>query len=208
MPGPGVTTTRNKRTAPAWRGDFGGREHIMARPAKLDPNQFTDSQAVKVTLTTNAAQNAVTLAVTALSAAIPANVVLYFGAGKFARTTGLTAAGATAINVQAIPTALVNGDIAYYETRPELHIPGGVLIGRTAAEATNGDAFGPWATGDDDNETFLLYQDITDARTNNDGELYRPGSQVKINYLPGYATLAGGTLTKIKALYQCYMGEG
>lgn len=208
MPGPGVTSTRNKRTAPAWRGDFGGREHIMPRPAKLDPNQFVDSQATKVTLTANAAQNAVTIAVTALTAAIPANVVLYFAAGKFARTTGLTAAGATTINVQAIPTALVTGDIAYYETRRELHIPGGTLIGRTTGEAATGDAFGPWTTGDDDNETFLVYQDITDARTNNDGELYRPGSAVKINYLPGYATLAGGTITKIKALYKTYLGEG
>lgn len=208
MPGPGVTNTRNVRTVPAWRGDFGGREHIMPRPAKLDPNLFVDSQAIKVTLTANAAAAAVTIAVTALTAAIPANVVLYFAAGKFARTSGATAAGATTINVQAIPTALVTGDIAYYETRRELHIPGGVLIGRTTGEAATGDAFGPWTTGDDDNETFLLYQDITDARTNNDGDLYRPGSAVKINYLPGYATLAGGTLTKIKALYQTYLGEG
>ena len=208
MPGPGVTSTRNKRTAPAWRGDFGGREHIMARPAKLDQTQFVDSQAVKVNITAIAAINAVTIAVTALTAAIPANVVLHFGVGKFARTTGLTAAGATVINVLAIPTALAVNDVAYYETRMELHIPGGTLIGRTTAEATAGTPFGPWLTGDDDGETFLLYQDVTDARTNNDAELYRPGSLVKINYLPGYATLPGGTLTKIKALYQTYLGEG
>lgn len=208
MPGPGVTTNPNKRTAPAWRGDFGGREHIVPRPAKVDPNQFVDSQAVKVALSANAAQNAVTLTVVALTAAIPANVVLYFGAGKFARTTGLTAAGATVVNVQAIPTALVNGDIAYYETRRELHIPGGILLGRTTAEAINGDPFGPWANGDDDGETFLLYQDITDARTLNDAELYRPGSAVKINYLPGYASLAVGAVAKIKQLYHTYQGEG
>lgn len=83
-------------------------------------------------------------------------------------------------------------------------IPSGTPIGRTIAERDAGDAFGPADAADD--EVFLLAFDIPDAVLNDDAELYRPGSAVKENFLPGWAGLAAGVKTVIRDLYVCYRG--
>lgn len=70
---------------------------------------------VLVHLTANKAIGQVSLAVTALTAPIPAGTVLDFGAGKQAKTTALAAAAAVVIAVEALDTALVNGDEATYQ---------------------------------------------------------------------------------------------
>jgi hypothetical protein len=62
-----------------------------------------------------AALNAVSVPVTALTQAIPANTYLYFlpGAGKLVKVTVAAAIGATSLTTDPIPVALVSADTAY-----------------------------------------------------------------------------------------------
>ncbi len=83
-------------------------------------------------------------------------------------------------------------------------IPSGTILGRTLAERDASTGFGPYAALDD--EVYINYFEVTDALALDDVEMYRPGSQVKENFLPGWAGLAAGTKTKIRAVYICTLG--
>src|SRR3954452_1571172 len=108
---PGALVRPNTISSPEWRGDFGGREHIVPFGAILDATQFRDAAGVVVTVGAGgAAAGAVTVPVTALPAAVPNGSVLDFGGAKFAVLTADAAAGAVTIAVRALPTALVAGD--------------------------------------------------------------------------------------------------
>ena len=223
----GVQFFGNFRSSPAWAGDFGGREHILPWPAKLDVAAFTDASVVVVTVgAAGAAANATTLPVDPLvapgnpsttaiatgSVLIPAGTVLYFGGEKIATVTANAAIGATSLSVAALPNALADNDTARYSPNNTLFVPSGTIVGRTWAERNANTAFGPGASTDD--ELFPIVFDVTDARKVNDIELYRPGSLVKENYLPGYgATGPLGTsaspsalLTALRARFQCITG--
>lgn len=195
---------------PVWAGDFGGREHIMATPARIDPAQFNRPDSVLVDVgAAGAAIGATSVPVGALSGAIPNGTILDFGgAGKFAKLTAAAAAGATSLTVEALIEALVDADTARYAGTRELSIPSGTPIGRTLAERDNNDRFGPAVSTDD--EIFLIYFEVRDADDNDEVELYRPGSQVKENFLPGWTDAVKWPAllkTALRARYQCYIGE-
>ncbi len=193
----------NTRTQPVWADDFLDRDHVMPFPAKVDPAQFSDQAGVIATVgVSGAAQDATSIPVAALAPSlfastvliaqgnvlIPAGTVLYFGASKkFAKLTADAVYGATSLTVQALPTALVSGDVATYSRYGTLSIPSGTVVGRTYAERDANTAFGPGVVTDD--ELFLSVYDIANANEEPDVELYRPGSVVKQNYLPGYTLL-------------------
>ena len=74
------------------------------------------SPATTVTVSAaGAAQNAISVPVAALPAAIPINTYLYFlpGTGKLVKVTAAAAQGAASITTDPIPVALVSGDLAY-----------------------------------------------------------------------------------------------
>lgn len=191
--------------AAAWIGDYLDREHLIPGGARLDPAQFIDSEAVVVTLTANAAQGATSLTVSGLTGPIPAGVLLDFGGAKFARTTAAAAAAATTVAVSATPTAMVTTDKATYSPKGLLkNVPNGTLIGRTYTERDANTAFGPAADADD--EVYLLAFDVTDAASDPDATLYRPGSIVKENFLPGFAALSTALKAKVRTAYQCVRG--
>jgi hypothetical protein len=198
-----VTFNGNIRSAPVWAGDFGGREHIMPFPAKLNAALFPDSNGAVVTVdTAGAAQGATSIPITALAPSpfanvilaagsnvlIPAGTTLDFGGAKFARLTADAANGATSLTVAALPTALVAGDKASFNRYGTVTIPSGTVIGRTLAERDAGTPFGPAVATDD--EIYLTMFDVPDARIENDVELYRHGSLVKENFLPDYASMS------------------
>ncbi len=190
----------------AWVGDYLDREHLIPGGARLDPTQFTDAEAVRATVgAAGAALGATSVPVTALTGPIPNGTLLDFGGAKFARTTALAAAGAVALAVSALPTALIAGDAATYSPRgARKNVPPGTLVGRTIAERDTDAPFGPAADADD--EVYLLAFDVTDAANNADCELYRPGSLVKENFLGTFATLSPALKTKVRATYQCVRG--
>jgi hypothetical protein len=189
----------------AWIGDYLDREHLIAGGARLDPAQFTDSEAVAATLTANAAQGATSLTVAALAGPIPSGTLLDFGGAKFARTSADAAKAATTIAVAATPTAMVTGDKATYSPRGALkNVPSGTLLGRTYTERDANAGFGPAA--DTDDEVFLLAFDVTDAATDPDCTLYRPGSIVKENFLATFAGLSTALKAKVRSTYLCVRG--
>lgn len=84
------------------------------------------------------------------------------------------------------------------------NIPSGTVLGRTLAERDAGTGFGPAAATDE--EVFINYFEVTDALELDDVEMYRPGSQVKENFLPGWAGLAAGVQAIVRDLYICTVG--
>ena len=189
-----------------WIGDYLSREHVVPGGARLDPAAFEDSEAVRVQLNGAAAIDATSITVDALSGPVPSGTLLYFGESKeFALTTADAAAGATTIAVQALPAAIEDNDSAHYRLRgARKHIPNGTLVGRTYDERAADAAFGPAADADD--EVYLLVFDVSDAATDPDCDLYRHGSLVKENLLPGFTALSATLQGKVRAAYQTVRG--
>lgn len=194
-------------SSPVWAGDFLSRDHLIPGGAKLDAAQFNVAGAVIVTVgVAGAAQGATSIPVAALSGAIPSGTVLRFSADEYARLSSAATAGATSLAVEALVNALESGDTATYSPAGAVKsIPSGTLIGRTIAEREAGTNFGPWATSDD--EVFLTAFDITDADINPDVDLYRPGSVVKENLLPGWSSYTSNMKTALRAAYRCTSGR-
>lgn len=200
-----VTTSTNTLTSPAWAGDILDREHLVPGGARIDAAQFLALDSVVVTTTALAAAGATSIAVTALSGAIPNGTILYFGESQeFAMLTVAAAAGATTLTVQALPVQIESGDVATYTGTGVKTVYSGTPIGRTFAERAAGTAFGPAGAADD--EVYLVAFDVMDAARNADVELYRYGSIVKENFLPNFSTIIAGVLTKIRANYQTTRG--
>lgn len=199
-----ITFTGPTIGSPEWAGDYLSRDHLVPTPAKVDAAQFNAIDAVKVTLTAQATAADVSLAVAALTGAIPSGTVLDFGGNKFAKTSAAVAAGAVAIPVGAVPVTIANASVATYAGTGMKTIPSGTVIGRTLAERNAGTNYGPAAAADD--EVFITAFDVLDVTKLDDVELYRPGSLVKENFLPGWATLAGAVQTLVRAKYICIRG--
>lgn len=201
---PGVTYNPTSRSAPAWAQDGIGGDTLLMGGARLEAAQFPRLDAVTVTLGANAAANATSLTVGALSGPIPSGTILHFGeTGEMARLTAAAAAGATTLTVEAIPVALESGDVATYAGTGLRTVVAGTPVGRTFAERDAGTGFGPAATTDD--EFYLLALDVIDADKMTECELYRHQRAVRENVLPNWAGLSTQMKAKIRALYQCFI---
>ena len=195
------------RTRPTFMADQLGREHLALFPAKLDPAAFPTSVAVTATVAAGgAAIGATTVPVAALSGPIPATTILDFGGSKFARLTADAASGATSVGVTPLPLALDAADAATYPGTGHRTIEGGTLVGRTYAERDAGANFGP-ATVASDDEQYLTAFDVADADKDASAVLLEHEYRVKENYLPNWANLPTATKTKIRALYNCLVGQ-
>lgn len=194
----------NQRLAqPNWLAMPLEAEHIIPGGARVVPSQFPVNEGVRVQVTANAAVAATTIAVQALSGAIPASTTIKFaGTGKFATITVAAARGATSLTVEALPTALVIGDAGFTGTKRG--IPQGTLIGRTFSERDAGTGFGPWAAGDE--EVYLTVFDLIDANEYDEVDLLRRNCVVKENRLPDWGTLSAGARTAIRSNYQTVLG--
>lgn len=201
-----MTQGANQESSPsAWRGDFLNEYSVIRGGAILDAAQFNADDAVIVNVgAAGAAQGATSVPVDALSGPIPSGTVIWFSAAKFVHLTAAAAAGATALAVTAIPTALVDADVATYQGVGTKLVVNGTLVGRTFAERATSTAYGPAADADD--EVFILVHDATDLSKSVEAELYRPGSLVKENFLPQWATMSAALKAKIRALYVTTVG--
>lgn len=201
-----IVQNTNQITSPVWAGDFLERETMIPGGARLDPAQFSDTDAVAVVVgAAGAAAAATSVPVAALSGPIPSGTLLSFGTNKFARLTAAAATAAVTLAVAALPTALVSGDTATYAgVGTNVTVPSGTIVGRTIAERDAGTAFGPAGAADD--EVYIVCWDVLNAATNPDIELYRPNAVVKENFLPGWAAVAAGVKTKVRAAYVCVRG--
>jgi len=200
-----ATVNTNQIAAPVWAGDYLNREHLVPGGARVDAAQFNATDAVTVVVGAAGADvDDTSVPVAALSGPIPAGTVLDFGGKKLAVLTEAAAAGATALTVRAIPTALVEDDTATYAGVGRKVIPTGTPVGRTFVERAAGTAFGPAVETDD--EVYLVAFEVPDANRNPEIELYRHGSVVKENFLPGYASMDSDLLTLLRSLYATTVG--
>lgn len=202
---PRMETTGPDLSSPAWASDFRGRDHLVPGGARIDPAQFHAPDAVQVVADGNAAASATSISCDALSGPIPSGTLLDFGAGKYAKLTAAAAAAATSISVEALPAQIDDNDAAWYAGVEKKSIPSGTVIGRTFAERGTGDAFGPADASDD--EIYLTAFAVTDADINANVELYRPGSVVKENFLPGWSDLATAIQALVRSHYTTQSGQ-
>ena len=221
MAQPKVRFKNFNRTAPLWAGTPQHQPKVLLPGGgHLAASAFTaSSNAIGVTVGSNAAQGATSVTVTALtdnnsanaagSVLIPSGSILDFtGAGKFAILTANAVKGATTLTVEALPEALTAGNVAYYSATPGAkYIQSGTLVGRTWSERDAGTGYGPADVSTPDDEIFLLYFDVDNAVDNNECELYMHGNVVYENLLPGWSSLGSTTKAAIRSRYRCILGQ-
>ncbi len=201
-----MTTYGPVKTNPVWCQDFLSRDHLIPGGSKVLATAFNAPDAVVVDVgAAGAIATATSVPVLpALSGPIPNGTVLDFGTNKFARLTAAAAAGATTLTVAALPTALVDADIATYPGVSKKSLASGTAIGRTYAERDTNTPYGPADAADD--EVYLAAFEVSDLNRINDVELVRYNAVIKENFLPGFTALAAGVKTKIRANYRCIVG--
>lgn len=201
-----IVDNTNQLTPPAWAGDYFNREHMIPGGARVASAQWATTT-YTITAPDGAAGGATSIVVTATLVVLPTGTVLdWTGTGELSILTADAAVGATSLAVGALDAAIESGDtasFAVYDTVP-ITIPSGTVVGRTIAERDAGTAFGPADASDD--EVYITCFDIYDSSINPDVDLYRPNSIVKENFLPGWAGLASGVKTKVRAAYVCVRG--
>jgi hypothetical protein len=223
---------------------------VAALPAPIPANTLLSFGALAPVAVTvgvaGAAQGATSVPVAALSGPIPGGTILDFGGAKLAVLTADAAAGATALAVRALPTALVSGDAATFKGGTKqarltaeavkgatalavdelqfalasgdtayYNLPGktkriaaGTIVGLTNAELEAAAAGGvKWGPADDNDDVVRITAfDVPDADTNNDVELLRAGTLIKVNFLPGWAGASAAVKAKIRAAYEVTVG--
>jgi len=200
-----ITFNPNQITSPVWAGDFLNREHLVPGGAQVNPALFNAVDAVVVTVTTpGAAALDTDIGCEPLSGPIPVGTVLDFGGVKFATLTQSASAGDTFLVVRELPNNIAEGDTATYKGVGKVVIPTGTPVGRTFDERAAGEGFGPATEADD--EVYLVAFEVPDAERSAEIELYRHGSVVKENFLPGYAALDPDLLTLLRSLYTTTIG--
>jgi len=201
-----IVDQTNQLTAPAWAGDYFNREHMIPGGARIASAQWA-TVTHTITTTAQADAAATSIAVSALTVALPSGTILDFtGTGELAKLTSAAALGATSLAVEALDAQIESGDTATFVVTDAVPVTvaSGTVIGRTIAERDAGTAFGPADASDD--EVYITCFDVYDASVNPDVELYRPNSIVKENFLPGWSGLASGVKTKVRAAYVCVRG--
>lgn len=202
-----------KNIRPGWLGDVLTRDHLLPGGAKIDAAAFNSADAVVVTVAAGGgAVDAVAVPVAPLSAEIPAGALIPIGAPgskQFAYLSAKAPKGAVTLAVQPLATALAAGDRGYYNApgAPK-RIPAGTIVGLTYAELENAGAAGvKWgAAADADDVVRITAFDVPDANTNDDVDLLRPGTLIKVNFLPGWAALSAALKNKIRATYEVTVG--
>jgi hypothetical protein len=198
-------------THPRWAKDYFNREHVVPGGALLDATQFTreDNVVVQVNNASNISVGATTIAVDALSGAIPANTMLRFSNGSIVYVTAAAASGATSLTVEAVQVAIPDNTQAVFQGSGRIVVPDGTVVGRTLTERDAGTGFGPAAAGDavdGTGEVYITCWTVDDAGKNPQVELYRWGGGVASNFLPGFDSLNSTVKAYLYAKYQITRG--
>lgn len=192
-------------TNPAWAKDYFSREHVLPGGAKVDASQFPRENSVLVTADAQADIGDAAITVVALSGILPAGTILRFRtSGTLAYVTEDAAAAATSVVVQPLTSVVPEDDDAYFLGTGRVFIPDGTLLSRTYTQRNAGTGFHPADSGDD--EFYLLLHPIDDASLNNDADLYRHGSAVAENFVPGFSSFSSALQNLVRTLYECTLG--
>ena len=204
---------------PAWAAEELTPEQLMPGGAKLVASAFPYLDAVLIDVGAAGAladATSVPVTITRLNPistkadpVIPVGATLDFGAKKLAVLTTAANLAATAIAVRAIPTALVDADVAtYHGDVMRKPVSSGILVGRTFTERGNLVGFGVADTTTPDDELFLTAFAVDDALINPDVTLVKHGTLIYEDKLPGWAGLSTGAKTAIRSRYRCIASVG
>lgn len=204
-------TNWQERNRAAWMGDFVNRDHLVPGGFRLSTAGFPREDGVTLTVSDAAADTGEDdIDIVAAEGPIPTGSVLKNAAGKYVELTSAVAVDDENIDVVALPFDVADASELVYEGTKLKVIKAGTPVGRTKAEQLAGDPLGPGDAADD--EFYLLAFDVIveEGQTEADAVAYRPGSIVKINFLPDWDATAEAVPTldaKIRATYQCVIGE-
>ena len=137
---------------------------------------------VNISITTPATVGAVSIAVSALSAAIPAQSKIYLSDGSFVRTTAVANSAAVAISVSALTSAIASGVTGSFTAGTLAAATQNLSVTATPVELDAGErlTFG---------STVVTVSD------------YTPAGATTIEVLPTTAVLASGTTATTNSLY-------
>ncbi len=201
---------------PGFVGDFLNREHVLPGGVKLNASTFTGSDDIRVEVTAAVAANATTVPVVALSRDIPTDTTVMFGApadGKFARLSEESPTGDNSLVTYPVPKDLAVGDVGYYSPPGTTkRIPAGtpvkisntVLESSAASGALWSSAGNGIAAGTNDIVRILAY-DVQDVEDNNDGDLLRKGTLLRVNHMY-WDTLDATVKAKTRVDYDVTVG--
>ncbi|MGI8765696.1 MAG: hypothetical protein ACR2KM_04160 [Gemmatimonadaceae bacterium] len=197
-------------SSPIWAGSFIESDDLLPGGAKLDPAAFpaVTTPAFTVTATAPEAAGATTVAVVALPYALPAGTMLNFGIpGKLARLTVAAAAGALALTVAPLSSALVGTETAAVPATRGAIVLAGAVVSRTLAQRDAKVGFHPAIATED--EIFIVAFGNTDVQKVADIDLILPSRDfvIKENFLPGFAGLDAALVTKLRGLYTLTVGR-
>lgn len=212
MLGAGIQATNyTKNTHPAWMGRGLGADTLVVGGFRLDATAFAIPGATNVTVAAGGvAAGAVILPITvALTAKIPAGSIIRF-ANVYLRLDKDAAVGTTNISIFPAPGPVAAAAVGTYDGVGRKVIPAGTVVGRTYAERDAGTIFGPADAAD--NEVYIVAFDChpyfgDQLLPEADFEAYKPGNEVKENFLPGFAALAAGVKTLVRDRYICTIGR-
>jgi len=184
--------------------------NLVPAGARINPTEFAAFDSIFVTVATGgAAVNAVSVPIAPLAALatvgtviLPIGTLLNFGVKKFALLTAPALAGAVAITVQALATALVATETANYYPYDSKPIQAGLLVGRTFAQRDSNTPYGVADVAADD-DIYLIGVGCVNANTNPEIVLLRHGALIYENRLPGWATMTAPQKAKVRELYHC-----
>jgi hypothetical protein len=210
-----VTITDNTLTAPAWAADFLSPDKLIPGGAKVLASAIASGTPYTITVDdATAAQGDVALGVEALPVAIAAGTVLDFGEHAsgwqmLAMVGADAAAAATSLTVEPLSGAIEDDATAtHYDDADGLKpIAAGTVLGRTYAERDAGTGLAPADTTGNDDEIYLVAFDVTDAATNNDVELVKPGATIYENLLPEWSSLTAALKAQLRSTYVCLTGQ-
>lgn len=205
-----VFTDWSETRNPAWAKETPNHNNLVIAGAVLDVDAFAagldDADDVVVTTTAEAVATATTIAVSALSGAIPSGTVLNFGSGLFAELSAAAAEAATSLTVVALAATIPDASTATYAgesagTDGPVTIPSGTLVMRLLTDRDDG-PFVPFGDAYDagTHEAYLTYHGIYNATWDDEVTLYRHERVVAYNKLPDADDSA--VMAVVEALYQ------
>jgi hypothetical protein len=149
--------------------------------ASIPSSYRINTSAATVTVdTAGASANATSVPVLATTVALPSGTLLDFGGKKVARLSAAAAIGATTLTVDAIPTALVSGDVATVIVTGSLATGRFLPAGTVLAELTSGKCVPRSVAPSGVTATGILETDAYEFSTT--------------DALTGYGVLIGGAL--------------
>lgn len=190
----------------AWIGEALNYNTLMPHGSMINPQGIPAVDKATLTVKTAVVVNAETIELTVPinnSVGIPSGMTLVFGAVEVV-TRRWASSDATRLEVLPVSAPIAANAVANYPGYGARPLQSGIIVGRTIAERDAGVFFTLGDAADD--ELYILAFDVPDVLRKQEIDLVRPGTRIKENRLPGFASYAAGLKAKLRNIYTMYIG--